>query len=111
MRIAAAERSLSAADYYRLTVTDITVPKLGEARLTVNFSLPLEVINKSAKGILTGPTGTGVLKNTGTAAVFVLGLRRPGAAPDTALHRYLLPGESWATTYSPDQLAWSSGIL
>lgn len=111
VRIAAAERSLSGADYYRLSVNDITPAKPGEARLTVNFSLPLEVINaRSAKGILTaGPAG--VLTNTGTAAVFVLGLRRQGAEPDTAIHRYLLPGEAWATTYMPDQMAWSSGIL
>ena len=110
VRVAAAERSRSGADYYRLILSDITPPVPGEARVAVNFSLPLEVVNtKSATGVLAAVDG--VITNTGTAAVFVSGLRRQGTEPDSSIHRYLLPGERWTTQYSPDQLVWSSGIL
>lgn len=107
IRLAVAARSSAPADYYRVIISDITPGRI-EASTRMRLSLPAQVINQaSARGVLEAFDG-GVV-NRGTAAVLITGVKQPGGKASGGA-RYLLPGEIWTTTHTPNDLVWTSGI-
>lgn len=114
IRIAVAQRSENASDYYRLLIDDITPPAANEsgestANLRVSVSLPLQVRNKNGiQGQLA--IAENGLANVGNNIVSVLSATRSDGTADSSVSRYLLPGEVWATSLQPADLSWLKGL-
>ncbi|MCK9687308.1 molecular chaperone [Scleromatobacter humisilvae] len=106
IRVAVLQRSAAPADYYRVFVEDITPVSQASESVRMRYSLPMQVMNsRLAKGSLQRVDGA--LINSGTAAVFVAGVKKDGTSD---VFRYLLPGERWETKFLPEDLDWTSGI-